>query len=114
MASCELFGENLAAFELSCCRGWPDHPQTSCTKRIRDSGDKRSLRTDYGQVRFDGFGKACEAVWVIHINRQTGCYLCDPGITRRAVKFFAVRTGGEFPCDGVFAASRAYYEDSHG
>jgi len=113
MASRELLGEYLAAFQSSGRGSWADKAKPARAKRLGDSSDQRSFRTDHCQVGSNQFGEACETIRVIYIGRDARGDLVDRGATRCAVELRGVWTASEFPGESVFAAPGTDYEDSH-
>ena len=112
----QLFGENLAGFNLGGIPARPKDGHAGFMKNIRDTRCQRCLRADHGQVNFIVSGCFEQRFNVGWAYGQGMGLLCRAGVTRCGEKLFDFRALGQLPDQRVLpcpAPDDQYFDLAH-
>ncbi len=107
----EIFGEDLAGFELSSGPGWTEQGQPGRRKPVSYPAAQGELGSYNGHVGLFSLGQGQCLSGIAEIRRDTSGQPGDAHISGRADNFSHITLGSEFPDQGMFPAAAA--KDQH-
>ena len=101
----ELFGVDLAAFQLGGLAFRPENGEAATSELVGDAEGQGQLGTHHREVDLEVGGKIRQLVDFVRRNRHQIGDLGDAGIAGRAVQLGDLRALAQFPAERVFSAA---------